>query len=62
MYCQTKCGVTSLGDWFHVSREGGTGGGGLVHPKGENSMACLGFSVGVSEPFRLFLSANGPRK
>ena len=43
-----------------MSRKGETGGGRLVHPKGENSMACLGFSVGVSEPFRLFLSANGP--
>ena len=26
-----------------VSRKGGTGGGGLVYPKGENSMAVSGF-------------------
>ena len=31
-------------DWFSVSRKGGTGGGGLAHtPKGESSMAVLGF-------------------
>ena len=47
---------------------GGTGGGGLVHPKGENSMAMCGLgcknpAVGVGEPFfSLILSANGPRK
>ena len=46
----------SLGDWFHISRKGGTGGGGLVHPKGENSLAMSGLaSIG---PF-LLLSANG---
>jgi len=28
----------SLGDRFHMSRKGGTGGGGWVHPKGANSM------------------------
>ena len=36
--CQTICGITStnfLGNWFSVSRKGGTGGGGLVYtPKG----------------------------
>ena len=36
--------VISLGDWFSVSRKGGTEGDGLVHtPKGENSMAVCGF-------------------
>ena len=29
----------SLGDWFCMSRKGRTEGGGLVHPKVENSMA-----------------------
>jgi len=33
----------SLGDWFFVSRKGGTGGGGLVYPKGENNMTVSGF-------------------
>ena len=36
--CQTICNVTSsnvIGDWFSVSRKGGTGEGGLVYtPKG----------------------------
>ena len=34
----------SLGDRFCVSRKGGTGGGGWVHPKGANSMAISGFA------------------
>jgi len=33
----------SLGLRFCVSRKGGTGGGGWVHPKGANSMAASGF-------------------
>ena len=32
----------SLGLRFCVSRKGGTGGGGWVHPKGANSMAASG--------------------
>ena len=40
---QTLCDVTSSKcPWeidSDVSRKGGTGGGGLVHPKGKNSMA-----------------------
>ena len=32
----------SLGLRFYVSRKGGTGGGGWVHPKGANSMAASG--------------------
>jgi len=32
----------SLGLRFCVSRKGGTGGGGWVHPKGVNSMAASG--------------------
>jgi len=32
----------SLGLRFCMSRKGGTGGGGLVHPKGANSMAASG--------------------
>jgi len=48
-----------------MSRKGGTGGDGLVHPKGENSMAvsgngCENPSVG---PFLLlYVTANGPTK
>ena len=40
----------SLGDW------GGTGGGGLVHSKGENSMAVtgLGCENPLGEPFLSF--------
>jgi len=31
--------VISLGDWFSVSKKGGTGEvGWYIHPKGENSM------------------------
>ena len=64
-YVSTICEVTS--SIQHVlGRNGGRGGGGLVHSKGENSIAMsavwLGFenpSVGVGEP--LLLSANRPR-
>jgi len=32
----------SLGDWFSVSRKGGTGGGGLVYtPKGWKQHVCV---------------------
>jgi len=45
-----------LGDWFCVSRNGGTGGGGLVHPNGENSTAVsgLGCENPSAGPFLLF--------
>ena len=33
----------SLGNWFWMSRKGGTGGGGLVHPESEDSMAMYGW-------------------
>jgi len=33
----------SLGNWFCRSRKGGIGGGGLVHPENENSMATYGW-------------------
>ena len=33
----------SLGDWFSVSKKGGTEGGGLVYTQVENSMAVHGF-------------------
>ena len=32
----------SMGLRFCMSRKGGTGGGGCVHPKGANSMAASG--------------------
>ena len=35
----------SLGNCFCMSRKGGTGGGGLVHPESENSMAMYGLAV-----------------
>ena len=34
----------SFGDRFCLSRKGGIGGGGWVHPKGANSMAASGLS------------------
>jgi len=39
--CQTLLAI-SLGDWFSVSRKGGTGGGLDIHPKGENSSPSVG--------------------
>ena len=35
----------SLGNWSCMSRKGGTGGGGLVRPESENSMAMYGQAV-----------------
>jgi len=32
-----------------VSRKGGTGGGGLVHPESENSMAMYGLAVKIPQ-------------
>ena len=32
----------TFGDRFHISRKGGIGGGGWVHPKGADSMAVSG--------------------
>jgi len=43
----------SLGSWFRMSRKGGTGGGGLVHPESENLMAMYGLVASVG-PFLLF--------
>jgi len=37
----------SLGNWFYMSRKGETGGGGLVHPESENSMAMYGLAASV---------------
>ena len=37
----------SLGNCFCMSRKGGTGGGGLVHPESENSMAMYGLAVKI---------------
>ena len=42
----------SLGNWFCMSRKGETGGGGLVHPESENSMAMYGLAASVG-PFLL---------
>ena len=43
----------SLGNLFCMSRKGGTGGGGLLHPESENSMAMYGLAASVG-PFLLF--------
>ena len=47
----------SLGNWFCMSRKGGTGGGGLVHPESENSMAMYGLAASVARAISLILSA-----
>ena len=55
----------SLEDWFCMSKKGGTGGGGLIHSKGENSMALSGLgceSPSVRPLISLILSTNGPRE
>ena len=40
----------SLGNWFCMSRKlVGTGGGGLVHPESENSMAMYGLAVKIPQ-------------
>ena len=39
----------SLGNCFCMSRKGGTGGGGLVHPESENSMAMYGLAVKIPQ-------------
>ena len=54
----------SLGLRFCVSRKGGTGGGGWVHPKGANSMAVseLVFRsdlVGTGRAITIFYGING---
>lgn len=45
----------SLGNWFCVSRKSGTGGGGEVHPKGEDWLQKF-FSRDIS----IILGANEP--
>jgi len=40
--CVMPLPATFIGDWFCVSRKGWAGEGGLIHPKGENSMAVSG--------------------
>ena len=39
----------SLGNWSCMSKKGGTGGGGLVHPESENSMAMYGLAVKIPQ-------------
>ena len=56
----------SLGDNFCVSRTGGTGGGGWVHPKGANSMAVSGLAcrkalVGTGRAISVLFGINGLR-
>ena len=56
----------SLGLWFCVSRKGGTGGGGWVHPKRANSMAASGLVfrsdlVGTGRAISILFGVNGVR-
>ena len=57
----------SLGLRFCVSRKGGTGGGGWVHPMGANSMAVSGLIfrsdlVGTGRAISILFGINGVRK
>ena len=47
----------SLGNWFCMSRKGGTGGGGLVDPESEKSMAMYIWAGCLSRAISLILSA-----
>jgi len=38
-----------LGNCFCMSRKSETGGGGLVHPESENSMAMYGLAVKIPQ-------------
>ena len=54
----------SLGLRFCMSRKGGTGGGGWVHPKGANSMAASGLIfrsdlVGTGRAISILFGING---
>ena len=56
----------SLGLRFCVSRKGGTGGDGWVHPKGANSMAASGLVfrsnlVGTRRAISILFGINGVR-
>ena len=56
----------SLGLRFCVSRKGGAGGGGWVHPKGANSMAVSGLVlrsdlVGTGRAISVLFGINGVR-
>jgi len=56
----------SLGLRFCVSRKGGRGGGGWVHPKGANSMAMSGLIsrnnlVGTGRAISVLFGINGVR-
>jgi len=56
----------SLGLRFCMSRKGGTGGGGWVHPKGAYSMAASGLVfrsdlVGTGRAISILFGINGVR-
>jgi len=56
----------SLGLRFCVSRKGGTGGGGWMHPKGANSMAASGLIfrndlVGTGRAISILFTIDGVR-
>ena len=48
----------SLGNRFCMSRKGGTGGGGLVHPESENSVAMYGLAVKIPQ-YPSYFKCNG---
>jgi len=57
----------SLEDRFCFSRNGGTGGGKWVHPKGANNMPSLGSALkrpwlALDSPFLSSFAKNGLRK
>jgi len=52
----------SLGDWFSVSRKGGTGGGGLVYvysQRVKTALLCVGLAVNIPQKGHCI---NGPGK
>ena len=56
----------SVGLRFCLSRKGGTGGGGWVHPKGANSMTASGLIfrsdlVGTGRAISVLFGINGVR-
>ena len=55
---QTICDVTSLEDWFCMSRKGEVG---WYNERVKTAWLCLGLAVKI-QAISLILSPNGPRK
>jgi len=65
--CHFSLPAMSFGDRFYISRKGGTGGIGWVHPTSANIMAVSGLSfentlVGTRWAVSVLLCTNGLRK